>query len=214
MMPSRIFMAKGKHLFRPALNQSGSKASVLKIYREVHPQGQLPVGWACKKSFTQVEVLRKETIYWKKQMEKQAWTHCKFFPQPHSISEKLLFAGTQQRRALVLNTSSLHTIHIKHHFPSCLITAMTFCPDLKPHVELSLQTPSCSRIKPDTLLYSNKLLQPDSLANHPRTWMNKVEVCPLSKLVSPVFQGSFLDHVRKLQIRLKPGVSCICLAGR
>lgn len=63
MVPSRIFMAKGKHLSHPALKQPGSKTSVLKIYREVHPQGQLTVGWAFIKSSTQVEILHKETTY-------------------------------------------------------------------------------------------------------------------------------------------------------
>lgn len=139
---------------------------------------------------------------------------CQFFPQPHRISVKLLFAGTQQRRAFVLDTSSLQSIHVAYHFLSCLITATAFCPDLKLHVELPIQPPSCSRIKPNILPFPNTLLQPDSLANHPRTQMKRVKVCPLSKLVPALLQESFLDHIQKSQIWLKPGVRCICLAGR
>lgn len=68
----------------------------------------------------------------------------------------------------MLDTSSLQSIHIAYCFQSRLVAATTFCPDLKPHVELPIQSPSCSRIKPDILPFPNKLFQPDSLANHPQ----------------------------------------------
>lgn len=126
--------------------------------------------------------------------------HCKFFPQPHSISVKLLFAGPQQGRVFVLDTSSLQSIHVAYHFPNCLITAAAFCPALKPHVELPVQPSSCSCIRPDILPFPNKPFQPDSLANHPRTQMKRVKVCPLSKLVPALLQEGFLDHIQKSQI--------------
>lgn len=124
--------------------------------------------------------------------------HCQCFPQLHSVSVKLLSAGTQQRRGLVLNTSSLWSIHMAYHFPSCLITAMALCPDLKLPVELPIQPPFCSHIKPNILPFPNKLLQPNSLANPPRTQMKSVKVCPLYKRVPALLHKSFLDHVQKI----------------
>lgn len=53
-------------------------------------------------------------------------------------------------------------------------TSQGFLPHLQPRVELPTQPPSCSSTKPDVLPFPSKLLQPDSLANHPRTWMNTV----------------------------------------
>lgn len=56
-------MAKGKQLFISALKQSGFQNKLVKIYREVCPQGQLRIDCACKPSSSQVEILHKEKTY-------------------------------------------------------------------------------------------------------------------------------------------------------
>lgn len=141
-------------------------------------------------------------------------SHCQFFTQPHSISVKLLFAGTWQCRVLVLNTSSLQSIHIAYHFPSCLIAATAFCPDLKPHVELPMQTPSCSCLKPDILPFPNNLLQPDSLANHPQDTDEESESLPSLQSGASTAPGKSLGSRPKFSDLTQARCSCVCLAGR
>jgi len=38
--------------------------------------------------------------------------------------------------------------------------------------------------------FPNKLLQPDSLTNHPKTWMSRVKVCSLYNLMPALHQES------------------------
>lgn len=194
----------------------------VKIQRVVYPQEQLTTDYARNQSSTQMEILHLETVCWKKQIEKKSMyqcflslffsSHCQFFLQPHSIRVKLPFAGTEQGRASVLHISSLQSIHVPYHFPSCLVTARASCRDLKAHGELPIQLLSCSRIKPDILPFPNKILQRDSLANHSK--MKEVEVYSLSKLVPVLLKECFLDCIQKSQISFKPGIRFTCLPGR
>lgn len=75
MVPSRIFMAKGKHLFLSALKQSGFQNKLVKIHREICSQGQLTIRCACKLSSSQVEILHKEKtdVEISRQRNKHVW---------------------------------------------------------------------------------------------------------------------------------------------
>lgn len=93
---------------------------------------------------------------------------CQFSPN-HTVSAwSCSLLGHSNTEPWCLTPALSKSIHIAYYFQSRLVTATTFCPDLKPHVELPIQPPSCSRMKPDILPFPNKLFQPDSLANHPQ----------------------------------------------
>lgn len=83
----------------------------------------------------------------------------------------------------MLNISSLQ----QYNFPSCLVTATAFCPDLEPSVKLPIES-SCNCIKPDIFPFPKKLLQPDNLASHLNNQMKSVKVCSLPKLVPALLQ--------------------------
>lgn len=140
--------------------------------------------------------------------------HCQCFPQLHSVSVKLLSAGTQQRRGLVLNTSSLWSIHMAYHFPNCLITATALCPDLNCLWSSLFNLPSAATSNltscPSHMSFSSPtvLLTPPGLRW--RVWKfalytNRCQHC--STKVSWIMS-------KKSQIWLQPGVRCISLAGR
>lgn len=83
-------------------------------------------------------------------------------------------------------------------FPKLLDNSHGFVPRPQLPVELPIQPPFCSHIKPNILPFPHELLQPNSLANPPRTQMKSVKVCPLYKQVPALLHKSFLDHVQKI----------------
>lgn len=157
MVPSRIFMAERKHLFLPALKQSGSKTSMLK-YTEGDPPARTAGNRPCMQAVfcSGGNLIPRNYVLEKASRATCVYEHftslpcCKFSTQPHSTTVKLLITG-----AVMLSASSLHSNHVVYGFPKCLITPRASCPTWRSMFNLLL-TAAPNLTRPPLL--PNKLL--------------------------------------------------------